>query len=1764
MPLVARALLPALLSVALLPHAVFAETPAQVPGQPPGQTAARPYEAPVIAAGAQRLEQDIRGRHLKPNERPQPQLAIPASESGLALVRERKFPEAIVQLERAIAHGGGTFQVWIAYSNAQGGQRSANHRRALEAAYIALKKAPDAKARALALYFMGYWLEVMRDGEAGIAAYEDSLKIENNPTIRNRLNQMVMQYRHQVVETKADTESERPRICLTFSKPLPDKDPAQYARYIAVEPAINASFDAKERTLCISGVAFSQSYKVTVRQGLPSTVNLAVPRNETFTIAVPDRAVTLAFRNKAYILPKSSRQGIPLSTVNVERAEIRVLRINDRNLINEVIGERIREMLYEHSARKIEDSQGELVWQGQMRVQGERNKETTTAIPFGDAVKDPKPGIYVVLARSVAQTKAEREDGDSEYSEWATQWVVVTDIGVSTYSSTEGGLTVFARSYENAQPRTGVQVRLMARNNEILGTATTDNTGRANFAAGLLRGTGGNRPAALLMSTAEGEFAFIDMIRPAFDLTDRGVGGREAAAGADAFVYTERGVYRPGETVHVSALLRNNNGDALGDMPLIVRLIRPDGVESQRFTLRTSNAGGYTVSIAIPKSAPTGSWRLAAHVDPKGQPVGSASFKVEDFVPERLEMTLSADPKIVAPQKPVKIAIVGKFLYGAPAADLAVDGEAILRLDPQPFPAFQGYVFGLIQERFEAKRKEIESAKTDAKGDAALTLKLDDKIDSSRPLIADVRVTLNEEGGRAIERRITVPIEHRPLYLGIKLDSEDGGVAEGQPAKFLVVGLDRAGTRKGAKLRYELVREVFEYQWFNQDGRWNYRGVLRSGPVQKGTLDLAADKLGEMQFTTPGGRYRLEITDDATGAAASYRYNVGWVFAGDTEEVPDKLQVRLDKATYKAGETAKISVRPPFAGTVHIVVASDRVLASRIETVPAEGKVIDVTVDESWGTGVYVLATAYRPNGKAERMGPSRAIGVAYLARDTAERVLAVKITAPEMMTPRKKLEVKVAIDGARGEPVFLTLAAVDEGVLSLTNYKTPAPDSYFYGRRKLGLELRDDYGRLIDAYAGRLGEIRQGGDGESRHLGGLDVSTIQVVSLFSGIVRADEKGEATIALDVPDFNGRLRVMAVAWTANKLGKSEQNVTVRDPVVSTVTLPRFLAPEDQGRVTVVIHNVDGPAGAYRVRLSAGGDGAAAVGAPVEATVQIAKDQRQRLAFTLIGIRPGTAAITLSITGPQNFALTRNWDIAVRPAQTNVATFVARQIDKGQTFTLAQNEIGAMLPGTASLYLTVGTTPDLGVADLLASLDRYPYGCAEQTTSRALPLLYVADVAKSVGIAKDDVAIRDRVQQAIYRVLAMQQRDGGFGMWSAFDQGGGWLTAFIMDFLTQARAKGYVVPDIAFEQGLKRLDSLARELAYEGPALPVLAYAHYVLAANRKGDVAAVRYLHDTQLKDIPTALAKAQLAAALALFGDQARAKTAFDSARAHNTRPGYEDRYWRPLVQDYGSVLRDQAGVLSLASTAQPRGENVESMVTSLRAARSKSTALSTQEQVWLLLAAHGLTVPGAEWKAKIGGLDQSAVGKAFAARFDAARLGQRFDVVNTGNDKIWVGATLTGIPAKDQPPAKNGFEITRVFYDLKGNRVDLAKVKQSDVLVALIKVSATGNRPHQALIVDLLPAGFEIENPRLDRRDPEQMKWLPELAQPRATEPRDDRYVAAVDVWSNKRDYYLAYVVRAVTPGTFRLPAAYVEDMYAPALMGRDAMAKVTILPRQ
>src|SRR5262249_29918540 len=339
--------------------------------------------------------------------------------------------------------------------------------------------------------------------------------------------------------------------------------------------------------------------------------------------------------------------------------------------------------------------------------------------------------------------------------------------------------------------------------------------------------------------------------------------------------------------------------------------------------------------------------------------------------------------------------------------------------------------------------------------------------------------------------------------------------------------------------------------WFFKDGNWDYKIVTRDKPVQgSGTLDLAADKPGRLSFKVDWGYFRLEVYDPASGAASSSRFYAGWGAAPGTGDTPDKLPVVADKPLYKAGDSAKVLIKPPFAGEVLVTIATDHVIDSWTVDATPDGRSIEIPVDAAWGPGAYVLASAFRP-GRSDAHGPGRAIGTAWLGIDPAARSLQISLTVPDAIAPRRGFDLPVKVAGA-GEEAYLTVAAVDEGILQLTDFSTPAPQSYFFGKRRLGVDLRDLYGQLIDGRDGRRGQIREGGDSDALGRRGAPPE-IKLVALYSGVVKLDASGAAKIHLEIPDYNGRLRLMAVAWDADKVGAADAGLVVRDPVVATMAM-----------------------------------------------------------------------------------------------------------------------------------------------------------------------------------------------------------------------------------------------------------------------------------------------------------------------------------------------------------------------------------------------------------------------------------------------------------------------------------------------------------------------------------------------------------------------------------------------------------------------------------
>jgi hypothetical protein len=1671
---------------------------------------------------------------------------------GQAAAERGNWSQAAGAYERAVAFGADDFATWMGLTRAL--RHLGRTEDAIAAAYAGRLAADRPADRAEALFTLGGTLDDANRAREAMQAYQAGLNYQYDSRVADRIQTLYNAVAFRVVGSSTQTEGERARACLRFRDELKSIQDVHYEDYVKIEPAVTPAFSVSYDTLCIDGLDFGARYTVTVLKGLRSAYEDELADTDTVAFEIGDRTPSLGFPGSAYVLPKVGSAGIPLVSVNVEQAELQLLRVTDRNLVQQIRQGRWLRALDGYDRDQILQDLGEQVWTGEIAIEPERNKRVTTLVPIAEVLPKTEPGIYVLTAETPAQA-------DQYWDYRATQWFVISDLGLTTMSGADG-LHVFVRSLATGQSIPGVDLRLYARNNEELGAAVSDADGAARFAAGLMRGSAGRTATAVMALGADGDFVFIDLMRPAFDLSDRGVGGRLAPGATDAFMYTDRGVYRPGEPVQLVTLLRDNAGHAIRNVPLTLKVHRPDGALALERTLTDGVAGGFHLTVPISESARTGTWRAYAYLDPAGQPVGSIAFLVEEVVPARIEVALQPDRDHVAPGAPLIVAVDAQYLYGAPAGDLPVKASvAISRQDRAP-SGYPGFVFTLADEPVSVVQVPLDDTRTDSEGKAALPIELAEIPDTPQPLKATLTVEVYEVGGRPVIEALELPIRHRPLQLGIKPLFGSGTVPDGGEAAFEVVVVNADGTPAAAGgLRYQLIYEDWDYQWFYSNGSWDYEVVVRDQPRESGELSVAVDAPGRIAHSVAWGRYRLEVHDPASGAAASVRFSSGWWAAPGTASTPDKLQIAADKELYQAGDTARISIAPPFAGPVVVAIATDRILETRTVEATAEGAIVEVPVDAAWGAGAYVLATAYRPSPAEAAHMPSRAIGIAWLPLDPAARSLQIAMEVPAETTPRQRIDIPITVSGAGNvNEAYVTLAAVDEGILQLTDFQTPDPVGYFFGKRRLGVEVRDLYGNLIDGREGRRGAIRSGGDADAMGRRGAPPPTIQLVALFSGVVRLDAEGRARIPLDLPDFNGRLRLMAVAYDADKVGAAEAALIVRDPVVVLSSLPRFLASGDDSELSLTIQNVGGAAGAYEVGLAAAGAVMLAESPAIRHDLGVGGSAVSRVRIEAVG--SGEGRIAMSVTGPNGFRLDRELRIGVRPPQLPIVERTARRLARGESLTLGSAPLERFVPGSGELYASFSPVPNLDVPGLLRSLDRYPYGCLEQTTSRALPLLYVGDVAALWQVADErgDGNLRARVQSAVDSVIERQRYDGGFGLWSSDAPAEGWLSSYAMEFLLRARQQGYTVPDFALEQGLRWLDELSRNYRRDdSEAIGARAYAYYVLASAKAGDISGLRYLHDTYLRRAPSALAAAQMGAALALLGDQRRAGEAFKAAIARVDR----ERRW---MRDYGSALRDLAAIITLMIESRASAADPAPLMDRLANLQFGQTYLTTQEQAWLIMAAYAAASaePG-NMVLDIDGTSQAPRRDALNLKPDAAQLADGLKVTNAGNDPVWTVATVIGAPAQDLPPQSQGFTIERRYYTLAGEEVTPRSVRQTDMLVVVLSGTSNLDLYHQALLIDLLPAGFEVENARLaDTRTTDDLPWLPELTPTLYTEFLDDRFVAAFDLDWGRQPYTVAYLVRAVTPGTYKLPPAEIEDMYQPQYRARTAGGTVTVTPLQ
>lgn len=1641
--------------------------------------------------------------------------------------REGNFSNAYRNMGAAtvVSGAGGD---WLEYARlsfaaanvtTENSERGRLMQQAFEASIAAYARLSNPAARANALIIMADVLEEQDRGRDMIPALRLAQALSPRDDTAAAIDRAVGLYGFRVTDTEVQSDAAQPRICATFSEPLVETG-QDYSDFVQSETS-GLAVSASGSQLCVAGVEHGQRYTLTLRSGLPAANGEALRAPVQVTHYVRDRSPSVVFPGKAYVLPRTEDAGLPVIAVNADELALKLMKVSDRNLVRtmqeNILGNSIDPWMLNY----LEDEMASVVWTGTASVSSELNTDVTTRLPIGEAIADMEPGVYALQASI---------EGEDPYdTPPATQWFVISDIGLTSMWGADG-LHVFARSLTTADAMEGTTIELVSNANEVIGTTTTDAEGYAHFAQAMTMGQGSAAPA-LIVAEGQSDLVYLSLRGPEFDLSDRGVEGHPAAPPIDVFLTTDRGAYRAGETIHATALARDGVAEAIPGLPITAILTRPDGVEYSRQVSDGAGAGGHVYALPVSGAAPRGTWRLDLYTDPEEPALASTTLLVEDFLPERIDFDLSLPTGPVSADSTPTMGIDARYLFGAPGADLDYEGDIRLTA-ADSLDAFPGYRFGMWEDDLYPQYGSVPSGTTDEAGQAQATLSFPEIEAPGRPLNATVTVRVKEGSGRPVERQATLAVTPATDLIGIK-PGFDEEVSENSTATFDLIGLGSDLAGKAMDVTWTVNRVRTRYQWYSSGGYWDWEPVTTREQVATGTATLGADPV-EVSAQVEWGRYEI-VVSRTTGAylASSMDFYAGWYVPADVSETPDMLEMSLDAEGYAPGDTATLRILPRNPGTALVTVISNRLI--HMEAVEVDGETtVSLPVTDDWGAGAYVTASLIQPLDKAEGRNPTRALGLAHASVNPGDHRLTVGLDAPDTAKPRGPMDVAVTVDGiAEGETAYVTLAAVDQGILNLTSFDDPDPADHYFGQRRLGMGIRDLYGNLIDGMTGQMGEIRSGGDAAAQMRMQAPPPTEELMAQFFGPLEVVD-GKATATIDLPEFNGSVRLMAVAWSETGVGQAGSDVLVRDPVVMTASVPRFMAPGDEARMLLELTHATGPTGDVTVTATSAG---LQIGGGVLADdIVLDEGETARVSVPIAAVSEGIHQIALVLKTPSGEELTKTLTIPVETLDPEVVRQNRFTLAAGDTFTFTQDVFDGLTLASARATIAAGPLAKIDAPGLLDRLDRYPYGCTEQQTSRALPLLYMGGVAEAMGLAdRDDLP--ERVNNAIEAILSNQSSSGSFGLWRP-DSGDMWLDSFVSDFLSRARAQGYAVPDTAFRAAM---DNLRNRVNYypdfeEGGR--DLAYALYVLAREGAASMGDLRYYADVKAADFDGPLAAAQLGAALAAYGDPTRADRMFAQASELMAQPEPEGQIWRA---DYGTDLRDAAAVLTLAVEAGSQAVDRNTLVNRIA---QGDRYWSTQEATWSLLAANALLEDSANAGLVLNGAPMTG---PMVEVMNPVSLSRPWTVENTGDAPIDLTLTAFGVPTQPEPPTSNGYSIGRQYYSMEGEPVDVSSVPQGERLVTVVTVTPQGYSDGRLMVSDPLPAGFEIDNPNLIRGgDIKALDWLQLNSDLENSEFRQDRFLAAVD-WQSDRPFRLAYIVRAVTPGTFHHPAPSVEDMYRP-----------------
>ena len=1535
------------------------------------------------------------------------------------------------------------------------------------------------------------------------------------------------------------------------------------ANYIHVTPAVHFSvsvdsrswWDEDESVLVLHGkFKAGKKYKLDIDSGFRAEDGEILVKPYSCEVAIPSLAPACVFASQGRYLAPSDDFILPLKVVNVTNVAVYVEHLLPANILQFVMRE-TDSYSHWHNWEDSEEVSTELltVKAADLSIPVDVARDEPVVIPcaIGESLKSRGRGAYLVKARAMSK---------SGPVEVASRVVCASDIGLSAFLESKSGIAhVWVTTLSTGAARPGVKVVLRSDRNEVLGEAVSDASGLAK-----IKYDSEKNPKAIVGADAgDGDLNFLPIANEsAVNVVQEGKRPFIEDGACEAFLFTDRGMFRPGETVFLQALLRDNRASApSARFPVELQVRKPNAELFRKMTMMPDARGSFKAEIPIPEFLPSGRYSAEVLLPGKdGHSLGSVTFLVESFVPPQIKVAVKHSQETLSPGAKATADIVAEHLYGAPAEGLRTDaGVAFLPLDFKP-AGWERYKFGNPSVKFNGgAEKKLGEKRLNAEGRRVLSFEVPGDLRAPARARAKVRGTVFENGGRTVTAYASAVVDTFPYYIGIDTTGRDW-LRSGEEVSipWAAVRPDGSPEKNVGSLSASLVRIDSHWSFVSTGtGRYEWRCESSEHTVMQNGKVAAGDDEGKgvCTFTVPEwGQYRLVLSDTKTGASASHTF---WVsFGGDRPTATDsftKLELKTDKESYAPGENAKLQIRAPFTGDLFIVIKQDRILQTRAFSITEKSLEVVVPVTASIAPGVEVFASVARGAKPEEVWAPHRAAGSCFISVTPPERALDVSVEVPEVIKPSATAEVKVHVggaDAAASDSARVTLFAVDEGICGLTDFKTPDPTAFFFERRYGRIDFHDVYTRLMQVTDSKLtGYLSHVGGDDGLDLGKrlnpISDRRFRPVSLKTYDV-AVTNGIAVLPVEVPEFTGQLRFMAVAWTASATGSGEAFARVRRDVVVQADLPRVLAPGDKSFLSIALDNTASSSADLKFAIEC--EGPVTVG-KVPDPFTMAGHTRRTLTVPVEATGEiGAATVTLHVaSGSETFA--DAIEIPVRPASAWRTVDTSFAIPPGKVADFMSPT--GILESSASQLFEILPHPVCDIRSAFDFLTSYPYGCAEQTTSGAFPFLSVNKLPE--GYFDNEVRSRADafINAAVVRVLTMQCYDG-FSMWPGGANSSAFATYYVIEFLAEAYRAGYA-------RDLIDRESLAQRLRYrrswsrvDDEDLCSTALCLALLDSPDKGLMA-----EQFQNRENLSGESCGKLARAYILTGDPQRA---------------------RLLLDDAGDPtdLRSAAYLLGAWAAIDPGNPQCVVCADEIASAKNKLVGHwgTTQDNALAINALLAyVAARGPEEKKPVVSASLSVVTgpnqetivfpKGASAKWISAK-GQGSAVcrvANTGEDVCYVRRSFTAVPlAENEKPVTNGIIVKREYLDREGRAIDDGKISQGDIVVVRLSVKTADSRD-DVIVEDLLPACLEPESHNLVTEGG--LAWLPQSDAWRwaiHTEFRDDRVLIFSGSLEPGKTYTWHYSARAVSAGEYVVPAVQASAMYDPRRVGRGAPSRLKV----